>query len=404
MRRFGNRTLLAAILFALTVSTSPQGALATDGAGFRDLHFPEPPFLKPNVAFWEQIYTAYGVGDFVLHDRERLGVIYGVVRVADTTDSARAADLAKPEVQRLRAKYQDVLSALAAGVPPQELGPEGRMLWQTWACPCEPEELRRAAGSIRVQQGLREKVDEGIQRAQALLPRILAILQEHDVPVELAALPLVESTYNPRAYSKAGAVGLWQFIRSTGKRYLTITRARDDRRDPLRATEAAARLLRHNYEALGSWPLAIVAYNHGREGMLTARAAVGSSAIEDIIARYTGPRFGFASKNFYAEFLAALKVVQPFLIGQRTQREASALQRSVESAALSVPRPPVTAPAPLAPSAPAAVVEIEPPIEASLPPEDQAPAERQANPEATPEPSDLPAVPTDASPDAPEAY
>jgi len=395
MRRFGVGSLPAAVLFALMISSSPQEASATDGAGSQTSNFPEPAFLKPNVASWEQIYTAYGVGDFVLHDRERLGVIYGVVRVADTTDPAHAADLAKPAVQRLRAKYQDVLLALAAGVPPEELGPEGRMLWQTWACPCEREELRRAAGSIRVQQGLREKVDEGIQRAQALLPRILAILQEHDVPVELAALPLVESTYNPRAYSKAGAVGLWQFIRSTGKRYLTITRARDDRRDPLRATEAAARLLRHNYEALGSWPLAIVAYNHGREGMLTARAAVGSSAIEDIIARYTGPRFGFASKNFYAEFLAALKVVQPFLIGQGTHRETGTRQRRVESAPLSVPRPPVTASAPLAPSAPAAPVEVKPPIEAALPPVAQAPVEQAANAEATSVPSDPPAVPTD---------
>jgi len=306
MGRIANHSLLAAVLFALAVSVAPEGVSATDNHA-RDLHFPEPAFLKPNVDFWERVYTTYGVSDFVLHDRVRLDVVYGVVRVVDTTD------LAKPEVQRLRAKYQDILSTLATGVAPEELGAEGRMVWEIWGCPCAPEDLRRAAGNIRVQQGLREKVDEGIQRAHALLPRIIPILHEHNVPAELAALPLVESTYNPTAHSKAGAVGLWQFIRSTGKRYLTITRGRDDRRDPIRATEAAARLLRHNYEALGSWPLAIVAYNHGREGMMTARTAVGSSAIEDIVARYAGPRFGFASKNFYAEFLAALKVVQPLL-------------------------------------------------------------------------------------------
>ncbi|MBI2115459.1 MAG: transglycosylase SLT domain-containing protein, partial [candidate division NC10 bacterium] len=131
----------------------------------------------------------------------------------------------------------------------------------------------------------------------------------------------MESTFNPQARSKAGAVGLWQFIRSTGKRYLSITRRRDDRRDPIRATEAAARLLRHNYEALGSWPLAIIAYNHGREGILSARAAVGSSAIEEIIARYTGPRFGFASKNFYAEFLAALELVHPTILEHSRQSD-----------------------------------------------------------------------------------
>jgi hypothetical protein len=263
------------------------------------------------------------------------------------------------------------------------------MLWQTWACPCAPEELRRAAAGIRVQQGLREKVDEGLQRAQALLPHILAILQEHDVPVELAALPLVESTYNPQAYSKAGAVGLWQFIRSTGKRYLTITRARDDRRDPLRATKAAARLLRHNYEALGSWPLAIVAYNHGREGVLTARASVGSSAIEDIIARYTGPALALLPRT--STRVPGRSEGRPTL-AQRpgTHREAGTVS-DASSAAISVrarrsPHPPPGA------LGPAAVVEAEPPIKAALPLMDQAPAERAPNPGGTPVPFGIPAA------------
>jgi membrane-bound lytic murein transglycosylase D len=401
MRRFGSRALFAAILIALMFLAFPQGTLATDGAGLQNLHFPKPSLLEPNVEFWKRIYTSYGVGDFVLHDRERLGVIYGVVRVDEATDPARAADLAKPEIQRERAKYQDILSTLAGGVPPEELGPEGRSIWLAWECPCHPEVLRRAAGNIRVQQGLRQRVDKGIQRAQELLPRILAILQEHNVPVELAALPLVESAYDPQAYSKAGAVGLWQFIRSTGKQYLTITRARDDRRDPLRATEAAARLLRHNYEALGSWPLAIVAYNHGRGGILTARAAVGSGAIEDIIARYTGRRFGFASKNFYAEFLAALEVVHPFLAGQGP-RQARAHQENAQNAALAVRRPAVTVLAPPAPPAPAAPMESKPPIEAPARPEEQTPAAQPVALDPTSVTPDLPALPTDTPPDAAE--
>jgi membrane-bound lytic murein transglycosylase D len=184
---------------------------------------------------------------------------------------------------------------------------------EAWGCPCSPDLLLRAASNIRAQQGLREKVDEGMQRAQGLLPRILSILRRHNVPHELAALPLVESSFNPHARSKAGAVGLWQFITSTGKRYLNITRRRDDRRDPIRATDAAARLLKHNYDALGSWPLALLAYNHGKEGILMAKATLGSSAVEDIIVHYNGPRFGFASRNFYPEFLAALEIVHPVI-------------------------------------------------------------------------------------------
>ena len=314
MTGFGSRSPFAAILILITLLSSFHLARAADGVVPQNSHFPKPPLLEPNVEFWKDIYTEYGVGDFVLHDRDNLGVIYGVVRVGDTTNQGRAADLARSEIQRLRAKHQDLLTKLATGVPLQDLGPEAGLISQAWGCPCPPDVLLRAADNIRVQQGLRQKVDEGLRRARKLLPRILAILREHNLPVELAALPMVESTYNPEAYSKAGAVGLWQFIRSTGKQYLTITRKRDDRRDPIRATDAAAHLLRHNYETLGSWPLAITAYNHGREGIRTAQAAVGSSAIEEIIARYTGPHFGFASRNFYAEFLAALEVVRPVIL------------------------------------------------------------------------------------------
>ena len=397
MRRLGGRSLCAVILITLILFSFPQGTLATDGAGLQGLHFPKPSLLEPNVEFWRQIYTAYGVGDFVLHDRERLGVIYDVVRVDEATDPARAADLAKPEIQRQRAKYQEILSALAGGVPLGELSPEGRFIWRTWECPCHPEVLRRAAASIRVQQGLRQKVDKGIQRARELLPRILPILQEHNVPVELAALPLVESAYDPQAYSKAGAVGLWQFIRSTGKQYLTITRTRDERRDPLRATKAAARLLRHNYEALGSWPLAIVAYNHGRGGILTARAAVGSSAIEDIIAHYTGPRFGFASKNFYAEFLAAVEIVNPLLANQGP-RQRKARQRNAHNSTVAAPPPGVTALAPPAPLDPATPMDSEPSIEASARPAEQGPAAEPLALETTSGILDLSACPPEATP------
>jgi hypothetical protein len=310
--------------------------------------------LAPNVAFWKQVYTEHGVGDFVLHDRDHLGVIYAVIRVPENGNQFRAVALAKPEIERARGEYRDILLRLADGVPSEELGADGRRVASMWGCPCAPDRLRRAAENIRAQQGLREKVEEGLHRAQSLLPRIVTILRKHDVPVELAALPLVESTFNPKAYSKAGAAGLWQFIRSTGKQYSLVTRKQDHRRDPLRATEAAAKLLRNNYEALGSWPLAIVAYNHGHAGIQTASSVVGSTAIEDIIARYDGPRFGFASKNFYAEFLAALEVVHPYLVGHGKPPAAKKRPHGTQHAALREQRPPAstsvpekTAPAPL---------------------------------------------------------
>ena len=277
-------------------------------------HFPKPPALYASVEFWKRMFTEFGVGDFVLHDRDNLHVIYDVVQVSGTTNERRAQELAKPAMERARDRYEAILVSLARGVPPEALGFEGRWVDQAWGCPCPPELLIGAAWNIRVQQGLREKVEEGILRARPLMPQILAILRRHKVPEELAALPMVESSFNPHARSKAGAVGLWQLTRSTGSRYLNVSRHSDDRRDPIRATEAAARLLRQNYQALGSWPLAVIAYNHGRVGVVAAREAVGSDAVEDIIAGYNGRRFGFASRNFYPEFLAALEIIHPTIL------------------------------------------------------------------------------------------
>jgi membrane-bound lytic murein transglycosylase D len=128
------------------------------------------------------------------------------------------------------------------------------------------------------------------------------------VPAECALLPLVESSYE-NARSSAAAVGVWQFTRSTARDYLRVSGRVDERLDPLKSAQAAAKLLRQNYNSLGSWPLAVTAYNHGRGGMLRAKEAHGSDLV-DIISDYRGPVFGYASMNFYAEFLAAVDVYE----------------------------------------------------------------------------------------------
>ncbi|HTU03313.1 MAG TPA: lytic transglycosylase domain-containing protein [Candidatus Sulfotelmatobacter sp.] len=374
------------VLFCLTLLLQPASGLAGEPE-----HFPRPAVLLPNIAFWKQVYTVYGVGDLVLHDRDRLDIIYDVVRVKERNSQTRAEIMARPEVQRLRAKYEGILTELARGVLAEQLGEDGVRVAKAWGCPCKPETLQRAAGNIRMQQGLKEKVDDGIRQAHKLMPRMLAILRAHDIPLELAALPLVESSFNPRAQSKAGAVGLWQFIKSTGLRFLRISRKRDDRRDPIKATEAAAHLLRNNYNALGSWPLAIVAYNHGTAGIQSAQTVVGSKAIEDIIVNYSGPRFGFASRNFYPEFLAALDVVHPLLVTYARPGEAKKLQRVVQTPA-APPKPPAEP-----------VVLAPPPAPAPAPVQEEAQESAPALP-ATVEPvSTVPGTAAEAVPVVPSA-
>jgi membrane-bound lytic murein transglycosylase D len=145
-------------------------------------------------------------------------------------------------------------------------------------------------------------------RSGAWETHIAETLANLGLPAELAVLPHVESSFNPAAYSKVGAAGLWQFMRSTGRRYMRIDNAVDDRLDPFRATEAAAQLLSYNYRLLGTWPLALTAYNHGAEGVRRAKESLGTDDIVTIVRTYKSKTFGFASRNFYVSFLAALEI------------------------------------------------------------------------------------------------
>jgi membrane-bound lytic murein transglycosylase D len=100
----------------------------------------------------------------------------------------------------------------------------------------------------------------------------------------------------------------------TGREYLRVTRHLDERRDPLESTRAAASYLKQAHELLGNWPLAITSYNYGRGGMARAVEETGSDNLVHVIENYVHPYFGFAPKNFYAEFLVAVD------IGKNVQR------------------------------------------------------------------------------------
>src|SRR5439155_792023 len=115
--------------------------------------------------------------------------------------------------------------------------------------------------------------------------------------VEGARLPHLESSFDLRAYSKAGAAGIWQFIPATGRRFMRVDALVDERRDPFASTRAAALYLREVHRLLNSWPLAITAYNHGPQGMARAVRQVGTTDIASIIRQYDGMAFGFAPRG-----------------------------------------------------------------------------------------------------------
>ena len=99
--------------------------------------------------------------------------------------------------------------------------------------------------------------------------------------------------------------GMSQLTRSTGRLFLQIDSAVDGRSDVLLAADGAARYLRQGYESIGAWPLALTGYNHGMAGMRNASRRLGTKDIVQIVRKYRSRTFGFASRNFYVEFLAA---------------------------------------------------------------------------------------------------
>ena len=269
----------------------------------QDNPIPRPPQLERDVQFWIRVYTQIDTNAGFLHDQYNLGVVYDTLHFAPNTTPAER----ERQVDQARERYGAALHRIAdaADAP---LSADDQRIKDLWGAETTPARLRAAIDDIRFQLGQADRFRAGLIRSGAWETHIAETLANLGLPAELAVLPHVESSFNPAAYSKVGAAGLWQFMRSTGRRYMRIDGAVDDRLDPFRSTEAAAQLLAYNYRVLGSWPLALTAYNHGTAGVRHAKETLGTDDIVKIVRSYSSRTFGFASRNFYVSFLAALDI------------------------------------------------------------------------------------------------
>jgi membrane-bound lytic murein transglycosylase D len=269
--------------------------------------FPTFPCLEPNVRFWIDTYTKYPTTNGIIHDAEDLSIVYGVIDLLPQ-DKVGARHINQERIQAAKEQYKKILEGLVENRDSQDA--EKRRIADLFATEAGPDAFREAMDNIRCQVGQKDRFERGLIRSGAYLQRIRAIFRSHNLPEDLCYLPHVESSFDVTAYSKAGAAGMWQFTQSTGKRFLTVNKFVDERRDPIRASEAAAKLLKHNYERLGDWPLAVTAYNHGIAGMLRAKEEMGT--YDAVFESYNGRLFKFASRNFYSEFLAARHVAKNY--------------------------------------------------------------------------------------------
>jgi membrane-bound lytic murein transglycosylase D len=262
--------------------------------------FVRPAEIEPDVRFWTRVYTEVSIDGGLIHDDRYLGVVYEVVNFGSSLSPRER----ERRVERLKDHYRAILKRLARGASDAE----AQRVRAQWPANTSARAFEEAAERVRFQLGQADRFREGLIRAGAYESHIAETFANMGLPGELAALPHVESSFDPTAYSRAGAAGLWQFMRSTGRRYMRIDAVVDERMDPYRATVAAGQLLDFNYKLLGTWPLALTAYNHGAAGMRRAKEKQGTDDIVAIIRKHKSRTFGFASRNYYVAFLAALDV------------------------------------------------------------------------------------------------
>src|SRR6187399_3540925 len=269
---------------------------------------PRPEGIQQDVNFWIRVYTEVNTNEGFLHDERNLGVVYDTLKFSAGSSPRDRQRMVDDHRDGHISALRRIIAALPAEATREALSTEDKRLLALWGPNPSAIILRDATARIRFQLGQADRFREGLVRSGAWSSHIAEVFANQGLPAELAVLPHVESSFNPAAYSKVGAAGLWQFMRSTGRRYMRVDDAVDERLDPYRSTEAAAQLLAYNYRVLGSWPLALTAYNHGAAGMRRAKESVGTDDIERIVRNYKSPSFGFASRNFYVSFLAALTI------------------------------------------------------------------------------------------------
>ena len=263
--KYTARWLLSLLVFC--VAFAPGNAQPQTQPGTED-HFPLLPGLESAVEFWKKIFTEYSISQLVFFDPLDMSRIYEVL---DVGEDSRTPEYINGERERIAGTH---------GV-----------------------DLER----VRAQRGIKERTAAGLKRSGRYIAQMQQIFRDRGLPIELTYLPIVESSYDLNARSSAGALGMWQFMRTTGRQYMRVDRSIDERRDPIESTRAAAAFLQQSYETLGNWPLAITAYNYGPGGMARAVKEMESDNLVDLIRDYRHPYWGFPPRTFTRSFWPRLK-------------------------------------------------------------------------------------------------
>lgn len=279
--------------------------------------FQIPKSIRPVVEFWLRIYTVYGSEEVVIFDARHPTMVYDVLDFRDLAKGAKnnmIYELTREKrissaVTRYRAAFDRLAHKGRHYIARTDEEKKILAAIVTSGVHYTFEDLKR---NLHYQTGQRDNVIKGLLAAENYFPRMEKVFASLDLPPELTRLSMVESSFDLRAYSRVGAVGVWQFMPGPGRKFLTVSDnvGVDERLSPLKSTLAAGKLLRESYRRFRNWPLAITSYNHGLKGLIKYSGGVAGTGLKSISflfdpnqSRGSSP-LGWAARNYYPEFLA----------------------------------------------------------------------------------------------------
>tara|TARA_R110000868_G_scaffold100129_11_gene275500 strand:+ start:7785 stop:9146 length:1362 start_codon:yes stop_codon:yes gene_type:complete len=297
-------------------------ALLDDPSNLVSKDFPIPEYFLDATRFWFDIYTQHPSSHSVLHDKENLAIIYDVLDFS-TVDSSNLNHFTKAALQvkyvdKIVSQYKAAFLQLSKGstkgaIEQKILAALSQAKIKLPSKSARKKFYKDLSSNLRAQTGQKDNIQAGIDSFAYYEHTIKQYFEAYDVPWELRAIPFLESSFNVRARSKVGASGVWQFMRYIGSHFMTIDRRQDGRLQPLMATAAALHLLKQNLKIMGRWDLAIAAYNSGTKHLLKGKRLMQKknkvASLANILEYYEHDHIGFASKNFFAEFLALTRAL-----------------------------------------------------------------------------------------------
>ncbi len=252
--------------------------------GYEENSFLAPPeALKKDIQFWIDIYTKYTTQQGVFHKVGQTDQVLGTIDLTDVYANQKWSPARREKEAELIIRIQKRLIAKKFNID--------------------------GIGQIRLQMGLKDRMLEAIKKSGYYLPMIEKVFESEKLPIELSRVVFVESSFNIEAGSKVGASGLWQIMPAVAKKFNYMQPSYDKRNHAYYSTKLAAKILKQNFQILKSWPLAITAYNHGVGSLKKLVRKYKSNDIGYLADHVQAKKsFGFASRNFYATFYAALHV------------------------------------------------------------------------------------------------